>query len=126
MNMYALYESNDKLTMKDVEDSFGGSLCRCTGYRPIMDAFKSMTMDADPSLLNKYPDIEDIKICEKTGKACAGTCKIPDDKRILITFEDKKNWYKVYTIDEILELFQKMGDSVYRFVAGNTGKGIDT
>lgn len=31
MNMYALVCENDYLSANDIENSFGGNICRCTG-----------------------------------------------------------------------------------------------
>lgn len=49
MSMYALLRENaanrptsGPLTDVDVETNFDGNLCRCTGYRPILDAFKGL------------------------------------------------------------------------------------
>lgn len=39
MNMYALLQNNPKPAREEIERSFDGNLCRCTGYRPILDAF---------------------------------------------------------------------------------------
>ena len=44
MSMYALLRSaKGKVTQHDIEDALAGNLCRCTGYRPIMDAFEPFT-----------------------------------------------------------------------------------
>jgi len=32
-------------------------------------------------------------------------------------------WFKVTKVDEIFEIFDKVGDVSYRIVAGNTGQG---
>lgn len=45
MNMYALNESGSK-TQQEIEDAFGGNICRCTGYRPILHAFRQLASDA--------------------------------------------------------------------------------
>lgn len=46
MNMYSLLEESDqRISANEVEDSFGGNICRCTGYRPILDAFKSFSSE---------------------------------------------------------------------------------
>lgn len=49
MALYAYLRSNPKATMKDIEENFDGNLCRCTGYRPILDAAKSFAQDCPPS-----------------------------------------------------------------------------
>jgi len=47
MNMYGYMASKKGcLKMEDIEDAFGGNICRCTGYRPILDAVKSFACDS--------------------------------------------------------------------------------
>lgn len=43
--------------MQDVEESMDGNICRCTGYRPILDGFKAMSGDASEELKRKFPDV---------------------------------------------------------------------
>ncbi|KAK8863331.1 hypothetical protein PGQ11_009566 [Apiospora arundinis] len=43
MSLYALLRNNDNPTEHDVEEAFDGNLCRCTGYRPILDAAQSFS-----------------------------------------------------------------------------------
>jgi xanthine dehydrogenase iron-sulfur cluster and FAD-binding subunit A len=72
-------ESNPNATVTDIEQIIDGNICRCTGYRPIFDAFKSFAIDAPKELKDKLSDIEDLAgnkgrnggCCKKNG----GTCK---------------------------------------------------
>lgn len=131
MNMHSLLESkNGKVTMAEIENSFGGNICRCTGYRPILDAFKSLATDADESLKSLCGDIEDLslkKICSKTGLACCGKCdgnsKSTTDP-IKLKFDDDREWHRVTTVKEIGEIFGQIGDKKYMLVAGNTAHGV--
>lgn len=46
MSLYALLRNNDQPTERDVEEAFDGNLCRCTGYRSILDAANTFTVEA--------------------------------------------------------------------------------
>ncbi|KAK0706964.1 molybdopterin binding aldehyde oxidase/xanthine dehydrogenase [Lasiosphaeria miniovina] len=46
MSLYALLRNNSNPTEHDVEEAFDGNLCRCTGYRPILDAAQTFTKTA--------------------------------------------------------------------------------
>jgi len=42
MSLFALYKTNKSPSRRDVDDALAGNLCRCTGYRPIIDAAEAM------------------------------------------------------------------------------------
>ena len=43
MSMYTLLRNNPKPTSEEVLRTMEGNWCRCTGYRPILDAFSTFT-----------------------------------------------------------------------------------
>ncbi|CAB3367423.1 Hypothetical predicted protein [Cloeon dipterum] len=45
MSMYALLRNQPKPSLEELEIAFQGNLCRCTGYRPIIEGFKSFLED---------------------------------------------------------------------------------
>ena len=113
--------------MEEIENSFGGNICRCTGYRPILDAFKSLAVDADEKLVAMCKDIEDLdKTCPKTGNPCAGFCNKTADSKdgIHLSFEEEREWHKVYSLNELFAVLDKSGEKKYMLVAGNTAHGV--
>lgn len=50
MSLYSTLSNIENPSMKDIEDSFDGNLCRCTGYRPILDAAKTFAHDKSPKV----------------------------------------------------------------------------
>ncbi|KMZ03365.1 abscisic-aldehyde oxidase [Drosophila simulans] len=123
MNMYGLMEQNEgKVSMADVENSFGGNICRCTGYRPILDAMKSFAVDSNIAIPAECGDIEDLKPrnCPKTGQACSGSC-LPST----LVYEDGVQWHWPKSLSELFEALDKVKDSEeFMLVAGNTAHGV--
>jgi len=45
MNMFTFLRTHPKPTQQQIEDLFDGHICRCTGYRPILEGMKSFAVD---------------------------------------------------------------------------------
>ncbi|CAH1997051.1 unnamed protein product [Acanthoscelides obtectus] len=120
MNMYALMEGSEKqLTESTVENSFGGVLCRCTGYRPIVQSFRSLVKKEKDGI----KDIEDVSVCTSEDKCktnCEQTCK---KINYYHTFKASK-WMKVHTLSDLLDILISAENASYMLVGGNTAKGV--
>ncbi len=60
MSLFALFHDRDRgvLTRDEVNDTIAGNLCRCTGYRPIVDAaFASCAGDGRDRFTDQEPEI---------------------------------------------------------------------
>ncbi|RZF35840.1 hypothetical protein LSTR_LSTR008946 [Laodelphax striatellus] len=137
MNMYSLMQEKQNLTMKEIENSFGGNICRCTGYRPILDSFKSFAKDAPTSLIDKCIDIEELSsICLRTDENCSENCKSSCNKKsgadledercsvLRLSLDDGSNWFRLTALREIFEVFNMIDDENYMLVGGNTAYGV--
>lgn len=46
MSMYTLLRNKPEPNMEDIEDAFQGNLCRCTGYRPILEGYRTFAKNS--------------------------------------------------------------------------------
>ncbi|KAH9639142.1 hypothetical protein HF086_018210 [Spodoptera exigua] len=130
MAMYSLLQSKKHLTKLEIEKSFGSNICRCTGFRPILDAFKTFASDSSNTV--EIPDIEDLRMCSKKNKPCDNEdwCLISmsdfnkDGDILKINLKDGKVWYKAYRIADIFNVLKSEGSDSYKLICGNTAKGV--
>lgn len=120
-------------------------MCRCTGYRPIADAFKSFAKDADQALLDKLCDLEDLDFISPCALKCTRKGSHKDEcfesdinndeigadekeyklihkvgEKMMVVDAGKHKWYKAYNLSDVFKAM-RVGD--YKLIAGNTGQG---
>jgi xanthine dehydrogenase/oxidase len=98
--------------LEEVENILDGNICRCTGYRPIFDAFKTFASGSGHGGLD---DIEDTGICKQACSKMRAVGKLANTEG---------DWYLPSSLaDLLLVLGQLPVGSTYRLVNGNTGRG---
>ncbi|XP_076100385.1 xanthine dehydrogenase/oxidase-like isoform X2 [Mytilus galloprovincialis] len=142
MSMYTLLRNNPQPTGAEMENAFEGNLCRCTGYRPILEGFKSFTKE--------FCQMGE-SCCKNTGKCSDGVVEngiengqtseylpldstqdpiFPPELRTdqfdveTISFKGEKvEWYRPTTLKQLLELKGKHPQA--KLVIGNTEVGLE-
>lgn len=117
MSGFSLLASDTKSkTCKEIEEGVDGNICRCTGYRPILDALKSFAVDSDPV------DIEDLR----KYKNCMKTCKIAKPQIIDHSTDIKSgaSWFKPTSLADFFQVVKQLQGKQTKFVAGNTISGL--
>jgi len=107
MSMFALYKNNPAPTRADIDDALSGNLCRCTGYRPIIDACVHMydypvPADSDAQLIEQLRGLQ-----RQQGMSLQ---------------LEQARYYAPTTVDELASLYQQNPNA--RILAGGTDVGL--
>ena len=74
MQLHSYLTEHPEATKLEIDNILDGNICRCTGYWPIPDAFKQFAGDSEDCFDQLVGDIEELKLCKKTGARCSGRC----------------------------------------------------
>lgn len=147
MSMYTLLRNQPEPSMEEIEDAFQGNLCRCTGYRPILQGFRTFARDGgccggkkdnpnccmnqkkdhtqiilSPSLFNP----EDFMPLDPTQEPIfpPELLRLKDDPQKQLRFEGERvTWIQAATLKELLDLKAQHPEA--KLVVGNTEIGIE-
>lgn len=130
MNMHSfLVAHGQKQTTKaEIENIFDGSICRCTGFRPILYAMKSFASDWTRKDEEGTPECfvdpaECVPHYERVKSEFPPTLKTAP--RPLYYEHNGHQWYRPLSLDSAHQLMRQQSDSArVKLVGGNTEVGI--
>uniref|UniRef100_A0A8C5P1W4 Xanthine dehydrogenase/oxidase n=1 Tax=Jaculus jaculus TaxID=51337 RepID=A0A8C5P1W4_JACJA len=146
MSMYTLLRNQPEPTMEEIENAFHGNLCRCTGYRPILQGFRTFARDGgccggsgdNPNCcMNQMKDHvvalspslfkpEDFTPLDPTQEPIfpPELLRLKDTPQHQLRFEGERvTWIQASTLQELLDLKARHPDA--KLVVGNTEIGIE-
>ena len=107
MSMFALYKNNAAPGREEIDDALSGNLCRCTGYRPIVDACVHMYD-------YPVPENDDESLVEQLRG-------LQRERGISLELEAAR-YYAPASVDELAKLYQQNPQA--RILAGGTDVGL--
>ncbi|ODU00249.1 MAG: xanthine dehydrogenase, partial [Planctomycetes bacterium SCN 63-9] len=133
MNAHAYLRQNPDATEEDVEGIFGGNLCRCTGYRPILHGMRTLACDydacADRTQKCEIDPSFPISVREEFSRIDAGVLPSPGEPARSLHFTGRgREWFRPLTLSEVYALKRRLiaqaGWDQVKVVLGNTGSGV--
>ena len=106
MSLFALYKSAQRPSRRAINDALAGNLCRCTGYRPIVDA--ACRMSEFPDRTDERATFEQLQSIRRSDS--------------LALTNDGRTYFAPSTLAELATLRKANPDS--RLLAGGTDLGL--
>uniref|UniRef100_A0A671RAV7 Xanthine dehydrogenase/oxidase-like n=1 Tax=Sinocyclocheilus anshuiensis TaxID=1608454 RepID=A0A671RAV7_9TELE len=121
MSMYALLRNNPRPSMHEIQEAFQGNLCRCTGYRPILEGYRTFTKVKEQLSKACYNNNNNNKYNIEKLYDQSDLSKQP--QRELRFVGERVLWIQPYSLKELLELKATYPNA--KLVVGNTEVGIE-
>jgi len=123
MSLFALYKNRGDPSRREIDETLAGNLCRCTGYRPIIEAAQSMyTHQSSPETawINRaYTDI-DTRTAEESR--LIGLLQSIQPDRMLSIETDGRRFFAPVSLPELCHLVVRYPEAL--ILAGGTDVGL--
>ena len=117
-----LRNRNGSVDLQDVESALQGNFCRCTGYRPIIEGFRTFCQDRQTSI----PREEEVFSEPLDLRPYTDECDppFPEELKFLrgsfsSTQHGGCHWHRPSSLEELQDLMRTYKS--FKFVAGGTG-----
>ncbi len=122
MSLFTLYKNNAEPSRREIDDALAGNLCRCTGYRPIIEAAEKMY---------GYPTVKNHWLEEPFS--ANGKCGSHEDKKVeclksagrsamLAIDNGGRRFFSPRNVTELAGIVESNSDAV--ILAGGTDVGL--
>ena len=128
MSLFALYKSAQKPSRREINDALAGNLCRCTGYRPIVDAACRM-YENGAAASNRHEHWMNCSFSSPTDAQPSASERVVIERLKSIERRDtlalvhgRRAYYAPTTLSELADLRASHPDA--RILAGGTDVGL--
>lgn len=126
MSMHSTLRQGDVTDIEDIQNCLQGNLCRCTGYRPILEGFETFCSKKSKADMSCNDEEDVLDLSTNDYKPYTAQCdpvitaaQLLDLKQGLQFVDSKVTYYTPSSLEEMKRLQKTLGN--IRIVAGGTG-----